>query len=232
MSPDTLFLLPGLDGTGVMFRPLVKELEGVVRTVVISYPTQEALDYDELLELVLAALPKEEPFYLLGESFSGPLAIRAAATKPAGLRGVILCASFARNPLWWAPAWLAPFVRSPLFRLYPPLKALKALLGTRANPQLQELTREALEHFHPRTLAKRAREVLRVDARISVSECAVPILYLAGESDALVREDSAREVAALAPEFELVKLPCSHLVLQCEPRAASKAIRQFVTGTS
>ncbi|WP_256574776.1 hypothetical protein [Pseudomonas sp. PA15(2017)] len=38
----------------------------------VRYPATEALGYEALERLVIAALPKGEPFMLLGESFSGP----------------------------------------------------------------------------------------------------------------------------------------------------------------
>ena len=59
------------------------------------------MGYDELEVLVRAALPTGQRYFLLGESFSGPLAIRIAANPPAGLAGVILCGTFAKNPLPW-----------------------------------------------------------------------------------------------------------------------------------
>lgn len=60
MTITSIILLPGLDGTGVLFKPLVG--------------------------FVLDRLPDSE-FVLLGESFSGPIALRVAARKPAGVCG-------------------------------------------------------------------------------------------------------------------------------------------------
>jgi pimeloyl-ACP methyl ester carboxylesterase len=50
----------------------------------------QALRYDELLPLVLEHLPTDRPFVVLGESFSGPLAIRIAAVRPPCLRALVL----------------------------------------------------------------------------------------------------------------------------------------------
>jgi surfactin synthase thioesterase subunit len=41
-----LVMLPGLDGTGLLFRPLVATLSGV-ETKVVSYPNDKALSLDE-----------------------------------------------------------------------------------------------------------------------------------------------------------------------------------------
>src|SRR5450631_2350467 len=94
----TLVLLPGLDGTGSLFAPLIQELPEWMEPRVVVYPRDRCLGYADLDVLVNAALPVDRPYVLLGESFSGPIAIRVAAAQPAGLIGVILVCSFARNP--------------------------------------------------------------------------------------------------------------------------------------
>ena len=129
MTLPSLVLLPGLDGTGLLFGPLLAALPSEVAPIVVSYPGDSPLAYSELLPLVLAALPTDRPFVLLGESFSGPLAVMAAAARPAGLVGVVLCASFIRNPHSYVPSFLATAVRSPVLRLFPRFSQVKALLG-------------------------------------------------------------------------------------------------------
>ena len=126
MTETALLLLPGLDGSGVMFRPLLSHLPKEIRPIVVSYPPGEMLSYDELLPRVLAAIPDDLPFVLLGESFSGPLAIMAAAKCPPGLIGMILCATFVRNPVWFRPGWLRYFARPLAFRMFPLFTRIKA----------------------------------------------------------------------------------------------------------
>src|SRR5450755_3555099 len=102
MSPDhtlpVLVLLPGLDGTGKLFAEFVQVLSPKVECVVVAYPKDQPMGYGELEGLVVSALPNNRPFVLLGESFSGPLAIRIAARAPKGLVGLILSVTFAKNP--------------------------------------------------------------------------------------------------------------------------------------
>src|SRR4051812_32963307 len=94
----SLVLLPGLDGTGSLFQSLLRELPADVEPIVLSYPARDVLDYSALTQLVLRSLPTARPFVLLGESFSGPVAVLTAAAQPKGLLGVILCASFVSAP--------------------------------------------------------------------------------------------------------------------------------------
>src|SRR5215472_15855847 len=72
----SVILLPGLDGTGRLFDPLLKELPADLHARVVTYPTDARLDYAALEGLVEAALPKNDPFIIAAEAFSGPVAIR------------------------------------------------------------------------------------------------------------------------------------------------------------
>ena len=78
-APPRLLLTPGLEGTGELLAPLVRALGDAIETKVLRYPADAPLSYAELLPRVRAELLQDEPFVLLGESFSGPLAIMLAA---------------------------------------------------------------------------------------------------------------------------------------------------------
>ena len=113
----TLVLLPGMDGTGALFAPLLHELSPAIRPLVVTYPPNERLGYAELAERVETQLPAADDYVLLGESFSGPVATLLAGRHPPGLRGLILACSFVRSP---HPS-LAPFRRLARFLPNPTL---------------------------------------------------------------------------------------------------------------
>jgi len=223
-----LTLLPGLDGSGVMFRPLLGHLPSELKPNVITYPKDEILGYAELLPRVLTALPSPSPFILLGESFSGPLALMAAATRPQGLQGVILCASFIRNPIWPRLPFLRYLANPLAFRFYPLASRLKSILGGYSSPEWLALKTEALSDIRPAVIARRVREVLKVNVLRELKSCPVPILYLRGDRDRLVPSHNLREIVAARPETKVVHLPSPHLVLQTQPALASKAISGFI----
>ena len=120
----TLVLLPGMDGTGIFFEDFAAALQPEFKPIIVRYPNDPSLGYTELEAVARAALPRDEPFLVLGESFSGPIAISIAASNPAGLLGLVLCVTFARNPhpllplvtaiLKPLPAWRVPrFIQQP-----------------------------------------------------------------------------------------------------------------------
>lgn len=96
--PPAIVLLPGMDGTGELFSPFLASLGSEFETLIIRYPTNRPLGYGELAALTQSQLPTDKQYVLLAESFSGPIAISIAASNPIGLAGIILCASFAKNP--------------------------------------------------------------------------------------------------------------------------------------
>src|SRR6185295_4076803 len=90
----TLVLLPGLDGTEVFLRPLAAALSRTIRPVVVTYPTVGAEEYRDVLQIVRGATKGFSSFYVLGLSFSGPLAVMLATAEPKRVKGVILAATF------------------------------------------------------------------------------------------------------------------------------------------
>jgi pimeloyl-[acyl-carrier protein] methyl ester esterase len=228
MAPTALVLLPGLDGTGVLFRPLLDYLPNTIRPVVVAYPPDQIKDYEALLPIVLHSLPQDQPFVLLGESFSGPLAVMAAATCPKGLLGVILCASFVRNPLWLRPSWLRFAARPLAFRSFRFLSPMKTMLGGYSTPALRTLLAEALAPVRPDVLACRARAILEVDVRQQLRSCPVPFLYIQGQSDRVVPRQNLQDLLGILPQTRVATIDSPHLVLQTRPQAAAGAIVDFI----
>ena len=160
----TLVLLPGMDGSDKLFEPLRAAAPRDVDTRTVCYPSGAANGYEDLLPLVRASLPRNRPFHLLGWSFSGPLALLAAAERPQMLRGVVLAASFVTRPVPYLPRWAHHLARPALFRLYPAASRMKALVGGYGTPAIRQLLAEAHAEAGPEALARRAAAALSIDA--------------------------------------------------------------------
>src|SRR6476659_7993753 len=112
-----IVLMPGLDGTGDLFRPLLGVIPPRYATRVVTYPVDRFIPYADLLGVVEQQIGDEVDVVLVAESFSGPLAVRYAAARPERVAAVVLCASFVRPPFW---GWLRWFLVPAWFRAPPP----------------------------------------------------------------------------------------------------------------
>ena len=220
-----------MDGSGAMFAGFIAALGNGIAPLVLSYPTDQILSYQGLTDFARTRLPLGRPWVLLGESFSGPVAIALAAERPAGLIGLILCCTFARNPvsLFQHCAGLIPFlpVSGRLSGLTVPF-----LLGRHATPALRTTLRGALDRLQSAVLRARMRAVLAVDYSARMRQVAVPVLYLQAAQDRVVSGASLRHIAALQPALKVVALRGPHLLLQAVPDAAAMAVREFIATLS
>ena len=194
----TLVLLPGMDGTGELFEPFVSALGPRVRTVVIRYPRSVSLGYEELVAFARNELPVDDEFVILGESFSGPIAVSLAAQAPANLRGLILCASFLRCPLPW-PSLLKPLSHLLRFDIMPASVLSIPLLGPFGNPEARHLLAKALSTVHASVLRSRIRSVIAVDVCEEATSVSVPCLLLQASMDWLVPKRAAKVIREMVP---------------------------------
>ena len=93
-----LVVLPGMDGAARLLGEFAAAMQPIADVQLIDLPNDRVLGYNELVDRIREQLPENRPFFLLGYSFSGPIAIRLAAERPNGLVGLILCCTFARTP--------------------------------------------------------------------------------------------------------------------------------------
>jgi len=230
-SPDPLLtlLLPGLDGTGELFRRFLAEADGTLELRALSYPRDRFLGYPALERLVKAELPSNRRFALVGESFAGPLALRVAAGRPPGLFGLVLAESFHRRPaaaLFRRMSLLIPlFFRMPL----PPHVVRLLLAGPDAPDDLVEEVRAAVATVEGKVMAARALEALRADATEALVACPVPMLFLGGKHDRLLRSALPFEFRALRPDVEIRMLDAPHLMLQRRPKEAMQLVTDFLS---
>ncbi len=223
----TLVLLPGMDGTGALFESFVAHLPEDIRAKVVSYPGDEKLGYDALVERVVQQLPRgDERFAILGESFSGPVAVAVAArSKPVAL---ILACSFITNP---RPALAAarpvlPWLPTPRRFLMGPLAF--ALMGRHATTALRQALSRSLRAVEPAVLRHRAAVVLGVNVEADLVEVRCPVLYLQASEDRIVPPRCARDVLRIRPDAMVMALEGPHFLLQTQPAAAVAAVAPFL----
>lgn len=226
-TPLRLVLLPGMDGTEILFRPLLAALPPWIAAETVTYPERGPSGYDDLLPLVAERVRAGPSCTLLGWSFSGPLALRAACLHSEQVRGVVLAASFVRPPSALL-ARLRVLVRGPSFGAVRLLRRLPVwLLRAPADPLRRD---KALlwRRVPARTLAARARAVLRVDARDDLTRCPSPVLYLEAHADTVVPRRNLDAVLRARPDVRVVTAGRGHFALYSDAEASSRVVADFV----
>ena len=226
MSIPTFVLLPGLDGTGDLFDPFVAALPTGSRSTVVRYTSPAQGTYAECRAVALERLPRNEPYVLVGESFSGPIAISIAATNPPGLRGLVLVASFVSSPRRML-TWLSPLIRFIPTHSAPGWITDFLLTGRFATPDLRARIASAMGQITPAIARERLREIGMTNNSAELARMQVPVLYVRAAHDRLVPRSCGERVASLAPLTKVVDVEAPHMVLQCAPRECAKAICTF-----
>jgi len=218
----TLVLMPGLDGTGLLFERFVSALPPNIRTCIIEYP-RGAVPLEEYAAVVAGRLPAGR-VVLLAESFSGIVASYLLRTHHLLAEKVIFVASFGSTPRRYlkvllpffpALAWSIPFIPSATWRYF--------CLGAGATPTDIARLKGALAQVNPSVVAHRLKLVAMAkianDPRIDV-----PAYYLQAEGDRLVPHRAAEHLRRLFSHLTLLHVPGPHFLLQASPIECAQLI--------
>lgn len=201
---DPLVLVPGLDGTGLMFHRQVPRLERrfAVTAVRLRDDARRMSDLIEDLDrIVTDASAHGGPVTLFGESFGGTLAMSYALAHPGRVQRLVILNSFAVEAQWrlWAAHHLlrvTPWTVMPVVRRLNAGRMFSRATSrddiSLANELLRASTREGYQ--------SRIGILREYDLRARLRELATPVLFLAGDRDTLIPSvDQARLMASLAP---------------------------------
>lgn len=229
-SPLTVVLLPGIDGTGKMFGPLINQLPDWLMPLVLDYPTQDVLSYPELAAQLFTRLPADTPFIIVAESFAGPLALMLSENAGPQLKALVLCATFVSNPRPWLSK-LAPLVLHEWVMAQPPRKWMARLFVTGDAPDdMLERALSIHKTVSPRVTLQRLREVLAVDVRNIYRNCHIPLLHLYAQHDRLITGYPTRELQRLRPDVPSIGIDGPHFLLQTRPAQCYGNIQRFLAG--
>ncbi len=218
-----ILLLPGMDGTGELSKPFAELAPSRFRPIVVSLP--DLVSYDALFEAVEKAVPPSGNFAVLGESFSGPLAIRLAARHRDRVVALILSNSFISAP---RSALLRLVPWRLLLSLDPPAWISRVfMVGRSASRREVEDIRRTAALCNRRTLAKRMDEVLTLKDDHASSGVTCPVLCLRGTEDRLVHVSSADRISKAFQHVTRAEIAGPHLLLHTRPHETWAAIERF-----
>ncbi|WKB51271.1 alpha/beta fold hydrolase [Eleftheria terrae] len=223
-----LLLLPGLDGTGLLFAPLLAALPAGVRAEVLRYPCEHPLTLAQHADVVEQAWPADGRVVLLAESFSGLVALQLMQRRPPRLAGLLCVAAFAEPPRPWL---LQLATRLPgsahLARGAPDWLLRHACVGREADAATLALLRQALARVAPAVIAHRLA-LLRSVARPPAGPAGdlPPLRYLQALGDRLVPRRSAGWFQAHWPGCRVDAIDGPHFLLQARPGACARWVSE------
>lgn len=222
-----IVFLPGLDGSGLFFDSFRKTLPSSMTTQVLSYPRDECRTYQETVDLIYEQLPRDKEYFIVAESFSGPVAIEIASLTSLKLKGLVLVSSFCFSPLSQLKKQLA---QSLLFLLhFPASQALiHKVLCNGTDLALSLKIKRVVDALPTSTLKQRILSALNVDLRGALDDMDIPLLILQGGQDRLLDPSCGVTIKRYYEAAEFVEIDGPHCLLQCEPEASSKVIVPFI----
>jgi pimeloyl-[acyl-carrier protein] methyl ester esterase len=224
-----LILLPGLDGTGDLYEPLLGHIGPTLKTEVVSYPADQRLSYRELADHVAGFLPWDSRYVLVAESFSGAVAAHLATRKPPGLAGIVFIASFITPP---KPCLLA-MARFVPFGLLPhmPFSAFivrRLCLSSKSPDDLIEMVRQAVYKIKSEVLRHRIAMIRKLRMENWRETYEIPCCCIQAAGDKLVSPSCFGAIQAIFPRVQRIVIDGPHLIAQSEPEKCSKAIIDFI----
>ncbi len=220
-----LILLPGLDGTGRLFKGFLQHYPGDAQ--VVPLPNDGPQDHGTLAHRILPQLP-EEDFVLLAESYSGLIAAHLMAMGLAQLKGVIFVASFLKSPNPWLlrlgavlPLDRPPggFVPSYLYR--------SLILGQQASDALIREFLQVITQVPAGLLKQRIRVLHGLQAPRIESDR--PVFYLQAQNDHLIGKDCWKDLKRHFPAAKCYSVDGPHLLLQSQPQVTSSLVAKLVS---
>lgn len=226
MPKPLLVLLPGLDGSGELFAPLLEKLGETVDARILRLPLDGEQSQHALAQRLISQLP-DLPFVLLAESFAGAIAVEIARLKPAGLQQMILVATFLRSP---RPLLLK--LALPLMDLAWRWHALLAPLwwpfcGNLKDTKTRGRVLAALRSLSLPVL--RARLAAIQQLKSANQHFSVPVHIIHAGNDRLLPAHLRKSLDALG---DAIVVPGPHFLLQSEPDVMARLVLEKLAITS
>jgi hypothetical protein len=137
-----ILLLPGMDGTGVMFEPFINHAPQSAQIKVIKLIQDVGITYREQAEVIAHSIG--EDVTIIAESYSGVIAHELTKLAPNSIKHMVFAASFLERPSIMLPlATIAPnFMLN--HSLYPDFIVSRALFGRYRSSHLFRLFKLAM----------------------------------------------------------------------------------------
>jgi len=219
--------MPGFEGGGKLFAPLIPWLEPHFRLTLVKYPDLKS--FQDYIDCAQDQLPAEPGYSLLAESFSGPIAIALLARRTGQIGPSVLSSTFARSPL----ATLTKMANHVPQQIFSIGALSEYCLDAQAvydedQSETQPLPLNITEQIDGVVLRHRIAVMSRIDVSAMLPQIEAPVLLLHGQRDRVVSELEARMIEQNLPDVRRIDLDAPHLMLQIRPQQCAEHIIRHI----
>ncbi len=219
---NQLIFLPGFDGNASLRSEFTTALAQRHAVRSVTYPNRVLGSLDGYRDHAMAQAPVDWNPVLVAESFSGLVAARWAATD-SRVRALVLCASFARNPVGHA-ASLGAILPS-LVKLGPALMGnLTWATGDQRRARWGTGLSHAMASLDDAVVAERLRLIAGEDVSDSLGALQIPVVLVHFESDLVIPGLARAQLEAACRNPRVLRLEGPHFAIATRPTECAAAI--------
>ncbi len=216
-----LVFLPGFDGHAELRREFLDALALHHEVRAVSYPNRALGSLDAYREHAMGEMPVDWSPVLVAESFSGLIAARWAAID-SRVRALVLCASFARNPVGHAAAVGASFPG--LVKLGPMFMGPMSWAADARRTLWAAGLARALASLGDDVVAERLRLIASEDVSAQLRALSIPTILVHFTSDTVIGPQAQAHLESACPNPRVVRLEGPHFAIATRPLECAAAI--------
>lgn len=218
-----IILLPGVDGTGILFEPFVEIFKADVPVEVIPLTTDSDQSILNQVSIIEDAVGDEE-VVLIVESYSGLLAYELARRNKIRIKQIFFFGCFLQPPSFIGK--LGRFLPVRLLNVIPDKLLSHILFNRWSSPELNQLLLKAIKLSDFSNLKKRFKTIATLRKPSQVID--VPCVYIQATMDNLVSAYNVKAFEDLCSNLQVEVVEATHMLLQTQPETMSQLIHKYL----
>lgn len=218
-----IILLPGVDGTGILFEPFVNTFKADVPVEVMPLTTDSDQSILNQVSIIEQAVGDEEVI-LIVESYSGLLAYELAKRNKIRIKQIFFFGCFLQPPSFIGK--LGRFLPVRLLNIIPDKVIAHILFNRWSSVELIALFRKAIAAGNFSNLKKRIRIIGTYHKPSQVID--VPCVYIQATMDNLVSAYNLKAFEDLCSNLQVEVVEATHMLLQTQPQTMSQLIHKHL----
>lgn len=228
---EKLLLIPGMDGTGILFEEFKTTAPQNVEVYPVALPPDDKFSYVEYAEYVEDFI-KNNGLYgtritIVAESFGGAIAYELIKREKVRVKRLVLVASFLSNPSWLSRFSVLLPIKLVQNHKLPTWLMRKVLFGAQVSEKLISQFQLAIKTVSTETLKHRLK--LLSSLQIPAEKITVPVTYIQPMNDYLISSQAAQTIANISPDFTHQRVKGGHFILQSNPAACWQIIADLLS---